>query len=96
MLAMFSKYNFFSDCRSIGGIAASLVRVPTEVCKLFFLLQIVLCCIQIRSHCIQVIKQRMQTGQFRSAPDAVRLIVAKEGFKGLYAVCIPSDFLLLI
>ncbi|TVT96980.1 hypothetical protein EJB05_57787 [Eragrostis curvula] len=27
----------------------------------------------------------MQTGQFRSAPDAVRLIVAKEGFKGLYA-----------
>ena len=29
----------------------------------------------------------MQTGQFASAPDAVRLIVAKEGFKGLYAVC---------
>ena len=36
----------------------------------------------------QVIKQRMQTGQFTSAPDAVRLIVSKEGFKGLYAVCI--------
>lgn len=28
----------------------------------------------------------MQTGQFASAPDAIRLIVAKEGFKGLYAV----------
>jgi hypothetical protein len=27
----------------------------------------------------------MQTGQFRSAPDAVRLIVGKEGFRGLYA-----------
>lgn len=36
----------------------------------------------------QVIKQRMQTRQFTSAPDAVRLIVSKEGFKGLYAVCI--------
>ncbi|CAK9165336.1 unnamed protein product, partial [Ilex paraguariensis] len=33
----------------------------------------------------EVVKQRMQTGQFNSAPDAVRLIVAKEGFKGLYA-----------
>ncbi|KMZ65472.1 S-adenosylmethionine carrier 1, chloroplastic/mitochondrial [Zostera marina] len=33
----------------------------------------------------EVIKQRMQTGQFASAPDAVRLIVAKEGVKGLYA-----------
>uniref|UniRef100_A0A5B7BLK2 S-adenosylmethionine carrier 1 n=1 Tax=Davidia involucrata TaxID=16924 RepID=A0A5B7BLK2_DAVIN len=32
----------------------------------------------------EVVKQRMQTGQFSSAPDAVRLIVAKEGFKGLY------------
>ncbi|KAK6160799.1 hypothetical protein DH2020_004180 [Rehmannia glutinosa] len=32
-----------------------------------------------------VIKQRIQTGQFVSAPDAVRLIVAKEGFRGLYA-----------
>ncbi|KAJ0040270.1 hypothetical protein Pint_27016 [Pistacia integerrima] len=47
---------------AIGGVAASLIRVPTEV-----------------------IKQRMQTGQFVSAPDAVRLIVSKEGFKGLYA-----------
>ncbi|KAE8100371.1 hypothetical protein FH972_018278 [Carpinus fangiana] len=34
----------------------------------------------------EVVKQRMQTGQFASAPDAVRLIVAKEGFKGLYVV----------
>lgn len=47
---------------AIGGIAASLIRVPTEV-----------------------VKQRMQTRQFTSAPDAVRLIIAKEGFKGLYA-----------
>ncbi|KAL8255352.1 hypothetical protein R6Q59_033573 [Mikania micrantha] len=47
---------------AIGGVAASLVRVPTEV-----------------------VKQRMQTGQFASPPDAVRLIVSKEGFKGLYA-----------
>ncbi|KAK7391211.1 hypothetical protein VNO78_19623 [Psophocarpus tetragonolobus] len=47
---------------AIGGIASSLVRVPTEV-----------------------VKQRMQIGQYRSAPDAVRLIVANEGFKGLFA-----------
>ncbi|XP_044469388.1 S-adenosylmethionine carrier 1, chloroplastic/mitochondrial isoform X2 [Mangifera indica] len=47
---------------AIGGVAASLIRVPTEV-----------------------VKQRMQTGQFVSAPDAVHLIVSKEGFKGLYA-----------
>lgn len=47
---------------ALGGIAASLIRVPTEV-----------------------VKQRMQTRQFASAPDAVRLIVSKEGFKGLYA-----------
>lgn len=33
----------------------------------------------------EVVKQRMQTGQFTSAPNAVRLIVAKEGFRGLYA-----------
>ncbi|KAF4384023.1 hypothetical protein F8388_018775 [Cannabis sativa] len=33
----------------------------------------------------EVVKQRMQTGQFASAPNAVRLIIAKEGFKGLYA-----------
>ncbi|XLU72552.1 hypothetical protein S245_031605 [Arachis hypogaea] len=33
----------------------------------------------------EVIKQRMQMGQFKSAPAAVRLIVANEGFKGLYA-----------
>ncbi|GLT68923.1 hypothetical protein SLA2020_411160 [Shorea laevis] len=47
---------------AIGGVAASLIRVPTEV-----------------------VKQRMQTGQFSSPPDAVRLIASKEGFKGLYA-----------
>ncbi|KAL0440366.1 UNVERIFIED_CONTAM: putative S-adenosylmethionine carrier 2, chloroplastic, partial [Sesamum latifolium] len=33
----------------------------------------------------EVVKQRIQTGQFVSAPDAVRLVVAKEGFRGLYA-----------
>ncbi|KAI9399222.1 hypothetical protein POPTR_002G063901v4 [Populus trichocarpa] len=33
----------------------------------------------------EVVKKRMQTGQFASAPDAVHLIVTKEGFKGLYA-----------
>ncbi|XP_051127141.1 S-adenosylmethionine carrier 1, chloroplastic/mitochondrial [Andrographis paniculata] len=47
---------------ALGGIAASFIRVPTEV-----------------------VKQRMQTGQFASAPDAVRLIASKEGFRGLYA-----------
>ncbi|KAK1642294.1 hypothetical protein QYE76_060099 [Lolium multiflorum] len=47
---------------AVGGFAASLIRVPTEV-----------------------VKQRMQTGQFSTAPNAVRMIVAKEGFKGLYA-----------
>ncbi|KAJ1424967.1 Mitochondrial carrier protein [Sesbania bispinosa] len=33
----------------------------------------------------EVIKQRMQIGQFKSAPAAIRLIIANEGFKGLYA-----------
>ncbi|KAG1335475.1 putative Adenine nucleotide transporter BT1, chloroplastic/mitochondrial [Cocos nucifera] len=33
----------------------------------------------------EVVKQRLQTGQFASAPDAVRLIIAKEGFRGLYS-----------
>ncbi|KAL3655170.1 S-adenosylmethionine carrier 1, chloroplastic/mitochondrial [Castilleja foliolosa] len=33
----------------------------------------------------EVIKQRIQIGQFASAPQAVRLIVSKEGFRGLYA-----------
>ncbi|CAN7033747.1 unnamed protein product [Brassica rapa subsp. trilocularis] len=47
---------------AIGGLAASLIRVPTEV-----------------------VKQRMQTGQFASAPNAVRVIASQEGFKGLYA-----------
>lgn len=47
---------------AIGGIAASFVRVPTEV-----------------------VKQRMQTGQFTSASNAVRFIASREGFKGFYA-----------
>ncbi|KAJ8760653.1 hypothetical protein K2173_015320 [Erythroxylum novogranatense] len=33
----------------------------------------------------EVVKQRMQTGQFHSASDSVRLIITKEGFRGLYA-----------
>ncbi|PIN14896.1 Mitochondrial carrier protein PET8 [Handroanthus impetiginosus] len=33
----------------------------------------------------EVIKQRIQIGQFVSAPEAVRLIVANEGLRGLYA-----------
>lgn len=37
-------------------------------------------------HVPQVIKQRMQTGQFTSASGAVRFIASKEGFKGFYAV----------
>lgn len=32
----------------------------------------------------------MQTGQFSSAPDAVRLILSKEGAKGLFAVLVFS------
>lgn len=47
---------------ALGGFAASLVRVPTEV-----------------------VKTRMQTGQFTSAPNAVSLILKNEGFKGFYA-----------
>ncbi|KAK1693575.1 hypothetical protein QYE76_010272 [Lolium multiflorum] len=33
----------------------------------------------------EVVKQRMQLSEFKSAPDAVRLILRKEGIKGLYA-----------
>ncbi|KAJ8427973.1 hypothetical protein Cgig2_017460 [Carnegiea gigantea] len=33
----------------------------------------------------EVIKQRMQTGQFATAPNAVRMIISREGFRGLYA-----------
>ncbi|KAK3009567.1 hypothetical protein RJ639_013544, partial [Escallonia herrerae] len=32
-----------------------------------------------------IVRVPTETGQFASAPDAARLIVAKEGFKGLYA-----------
>eukprot|EP00850_Spirogloea_muscicola_P000510 SM000002S05590 [mRNA] locus=s2:1072655:1082887:- [translate_table: standard] len=45
-----------------GGLAASLVRVPTEV-----------------------VKQRMQTGQFNAATQAFKQILSKEGTRGLYA-----------
>lgn len=74
---------------AIGGAASSLIRVPTEV---NFILSALgtsnVTTIWIKIHWIQVIKQRMQMSQFKTAPDAVRLIVAKEGIKGLYAVCI--------
>lgn len=96
---------------ALGGIAASFVRVPTEVNDFFFFFEIfsflnimillllsflilpvqdipfVNLLIALGFLTLQVIKQRMQTRQFASAPDAVRLIVSKEGFKGLYAVC---------
>lgn len=45
-----------------SGLAASLIRVPTEV-----------------------VKQRMQSGEFVSAVKAVQGIVGREGFKGLFA-----------
>ncbi|KAG8377483.1 hypothetical protein BUALT_Bualt08G0037600 [Buddleja alternifolia] len=75
---------------ALGGAASSIVRVPTEASLLHSLST------QRHTHIYmyiniffltlyQVIKQRIQTGQFVSAPDAVRLIVAKEGFRGLYA-----------
>jgi hypothetical protein len=38
---------------------------------------------------MQVVKQRMQTGQFASAHGAVRQIVGAEGVRGLYAVWMP-------
>lgn len=41
-----------------------------------------------------MVKQRMQMSQFKTAPDAVHLIVAKEGIKGLYAVCIFQSYFL--
>lgn len=34
----------------------------------------------------------MQTGQFASAPNAVRVIASQEGFKGLYAVSNTNTF----
>uniref|UniRef100_A0A7C9EBW8 Mitochondrial carrier protein n=1 Tax=Opuntia streptacantha TaxID=393608 RepID=A0A7C9EBW8_OPUST len=33
----------------------------------------------------EVVKQRMQTGQFATAPNAVHMIISREGFRGLYA-----------
>lgn len=78
---------------AIGGAASSLIRVPTEVS---FILSAVgtsnVTIIWIKIHWIQVVKQRMQMSQFKTAPDAVRLIVAKEGIKGLYAVCIFQSY----
>jgi len=45
-----------------AGIAASIVRVPTEV-----------------------VKQRMQMGEFKSAMSAIGSILSKEGVRGMYA-----------
>jgi hypothetical protein len=83
----------------VGGIAASLIRVPTEVyivnlcihMKIYIYIYIYIYrLLLLKLNNPQVVKQRMQTGQFTSAPDAVRLIVSKEGFKGFYAVCYVS------
>lgn len=96
-------FNRYSDINqtagAIGGAASSIVRVPTEVVNLnlcitiYYLLSSCACYHFISS---QVVKQRMQTAQFASAPDAVRLILAKEGFKGLYAVHHIHPYLFLI
>lgn len=45
-----------------AGMAASVVRVPTEV-----------------------VKQRMQTGEFKSAVGAIKTIISREGLRGMYA-----------
>jgi solute carrier family 25 (mitochondrial S-adenosylmethionine transporter), member 26 len=45
-----------------AGVAASIVRVPTEV-----------------------VKQRMQSGEFAAAMTAVRSILAREGARGMFA-----------
>ena len=88
----FLCYNRFQDfiqtAGAIGGAISSLVRVPTEVVILILLLSFS-CFLSVlkKLSTFQVVKQRMQTGQFTSAPNAVRLIVTTEGFKGLYAVC---------
>jgi len=85
---MFSKFKWY---RLLGPLEVSLLLSSVSLQRFVIIIistQFVLCCAQIGSYCIQVVKQRMQTGQFKKAPDAVRLIVAKEGFKGLYAVCI--------
>ena len=85
---MFSKCKWY---RLLGPLEVSLLLSSVSLQRFVIIIistQFVLCCAQIGSYCIQVVKQRMQTGQFKKAPDAVRLIVAKEGFKGLYAVCI--------
>eukprot|EP01024_Parvocaulis_polyphysoides_P030088 TRINITY_DN27343_c0_g1_i1.p1 TRINITY_DN27343_c0_g1~~TRINITY_DN27343_c0_g1_i1.p1 ORF type:complete len:264 (+),score=58.39 TRINITY_DN27343_c0_g1_i1:77-793(+) len=47
---------------TIAGLAASVVRVPTEV-----------------------VKQRMQTGEFTRLGNAISTILKKEGARGLYA-----------
>eukprot|EP01023_Acetabularia_acetabulum_P017756 TRINITY_DN18907_c0_g1_i11.p2 TRINITY_DN18907_c0_g1~~TRINITY_DN18907_c0_g1_i11.p2 ORF type:complete len:309 (+),score=70.43 TRINITY_DN18907_c0_g1_i11:246-1172(+) len=47
---------------TIAGVAASVVRVPTEV-----------------------VKQRMQTGEFKQLGTAISSILKKEGAKGMYA-----------
>ena len=52
----------FLGAGAAAGLAASLVRVPTEV-----------------------VKQRMQAGEFASARTAVRSIVRREGARGMFA-----------
>ena len=79
--------DFIQTTGALGGAASSLILVPAEVINSASLLSILswfLSGLLSVSIC-QVVKQRMKTGQFASAPDAVHLIVTKEGFKGLYA-----------
>jgi solute carrier family 25 S-adenosylmethionine transporter 26 len=57
-----SSQGAFLAAGATAGLAASLVRVPTEV-----------------------VKQRMQSGEFKSARTAVLSIVRREGSRGLFA-----------
>ena len=52
----------FLGAGATAGLAASLVRVPTEV-----------------------IKQRMQSGEFKSARTAVATVLRREGRRGMFA-----------
>lgn len=69
----------FSFQASVSGFSTYL----TCFMSLVYLMLLPVSCLVFM---LQVVKQRMQTGQFTSAPNAVRMIVSKEGFKGLYAV----------
>ncbi|KAA0046832.1 S-adenosylmethionine carrier 1 [Cucumis melo var. makuwa] len=71
----------------VGGVASSIIRVPTEVVNFSCSITIFCPCLlsSLFVYCFQVVKQRMQTSHFASASNAVQAIVSREGFKGLYA-----------